>query len=187
RPRRLGHGALRLSRARPFPVHRAVERAALERRDGTRLARGFPLGPGAWRALAAAVGAHQSARLGSAARARHRLHPAAAGDGGAGGERRIRLRRPHLRRCGAVAAFLALRGGAAGPGLRDWLHPLPAGSRGLSLLLARREASRPRAAAVMIISLLRNTTGSNAPIRQADRSRSARRGLSRTPPPTTWR
>ena len=86
RPRRLGHGALRLPRARPFPVHRAVERAALERRDGTRLARGFRWGPGAWRALAAAAGAHQSARLGSAARARRRLHPAAAGDGGGGGE-----------------------------------------------------------------------------------------------------
>ena len=102
--------------------------------------------PGAWRALAAAAGAHQSARLGSAARARRRLHPAAAGAGGGGRDRRIRLRRPHLRRCGVVAALLALRAGAAGPGLRERLHPLPAGSRRLPLLLARREAGRPRPA-----------------------------------------
>ena len=69
-----------------------------------------------------------------------------------GRDRRIRLRRPHLRRCGVVAALLALRAGAAGPGLRDRLHPLPAGSRCLPLLLARREAGRPRPAAVKIVS-----------------------------------
>ena len=62
---------------------------------------------------------------------------------------RIRLCRPHLRRGGVVAALLALRAGAAGPGLRNRLHPLFAGSRRLPLLLARREAGRPRPAAVM--------------------------------------
>ena len=99
-------------------------------------------GAGARPALAAASGAHQSARLGSAARARPRFRPAAAGAGGGGRDRRIRLRRPHLRRGGVVAALLALRAGAAGARLRDRLHPLPAGSRCLPLFLARCEAGR---------------------------------------------
>ena len=101
-----------------------------------------------WRALAAAARAHQPARLGSSARARRALHPAVAGVGGGGGGRRIRLRRPHFRRGGAVAALLTLRAGAAGTGFRDQLHSLRAGSRRLPLLLARREAGRPRLAEV---------------------------------------
>ena len=63
-----------------------------------------------------------------------------------------------------VAALLALRAGAAGAGLRDRLHPLPAGSRCLPLLLARREAGRPRAAAVMIFSPITGYLGRRAPV-----------------------
>ena len=105
RPRRLGHGALRLARARSLRVYRALERAALERRDGTHLAGCFRRATGAWRALATAARAHQPARLGGAARARRRLDPAAARVGGGGCVRRVRFRRPHLRsrrRCGCA-------------------------------------------------------------------------------------
>ena len=99
-------------------------------------------------ALAAAARADQPARLGSSARARRRFDAAAAGVGGGGCERRIRCRRPHFRRGGAVAALLALRAGAAGTGFRDQLHSLRAGSRRLPLLLTRREAGGPRPAEV---------------------------------------
>ena len=124
----------------------------MEHRDGTRLARCFWSSRGL-RALAAPSGAHQPARLGSAACARRRFHHAAASAGGAGRVYRIPVYADRifgnaawwLRSSSFVPALLAL-GFASG-----FIHYLLDRAT-FRLPPHRGEAGRPRPAAVKIVA-----------------------------------